>query len=98
MLLYKKLLLMTFSTILVHYLWVEGVPGGQINQRMCAQYEDNALSCRVVYEWIEIFKNSCTSVTDAECSVTATTAQNEEGARELFLQTEECWFTKLQNN
>jgi hypothetical protein len=73
----------------IHYLWVEGVPGGQIHQRMCAQYEDSVLSCRVVYKWIEMFKNSCMSVTDAECSgctVTTTIAQNEERARELFLQ------------
>jgi transposase len=56
---------------------------------MCAQYGDNALSRRVVYEWIEMFKNIRTSVTDAERSghpTTATTAQNEERARELSLQ------------
>jgi hypothetical protein len=56
---------------------------------MCAQYGDNALSHRFVYEWIEMFKNGRTSVTDAECSghpTTATIAQNEEGARELILQ------------
>jgi hypothetical protein len=38
--------------------------------------EDNALSRRVVYEWIEMFKNGCTSVTDAD----------EESTRELILQ------------
>jgi hypothetical protein len=62
-------------------LWAKGVPGGQIHQRMSPQYGDNALSRRVVYEWIEMFKNGRTSVTDAERSghpTTATTAQNEE--------------------
>jgi hypothetical protein len=27
---------------------------------MCAQYRDNALSHRVVYEWTEMFKKGCT--------------------------------------
>jgi hypothetical protein len=70
------------ATICDSLLWAEGVPGGQIHQRMCAQYGDNALSRRVVYEWIEMFKNGRTSVTDAERlghPITATTAQNEEG-------------------
>jgi hypothetical protein len=42
-----------------------------------------------VYDWIEMFKNGHTRVTDAEHSghpTTATTAQNEERARELILQ------------
>jgi hypothetical protein len=45
------------------FLWA-GVPGGQIHQRMCAQYGDNALSRTVVYEWTEMFKNGRTSVTE----------------------------------
>jgi hypothetical protein len=71
------------------FLWEEGVPGEQIHQCMCAQYGDNAVSCRVVYEWIEMFKNDHMSVTDAERlgrPTTATTAQNEERSRELILQ------------
>jgi hypothetical protein len=62
----------------IHFLWAEGVPGGQIYQHMCAKYGDNVLSHTVVYEW-----------TDAERlgrSTTATTAQNEERARESILQ------------
>jgi hypothetical protein len=51
------------ATISDTFLWAEGVPGGQVHQHMCAQYGDNALSRRVVYEWIEMFKNGCTSVT-----------------------------------
>jgi hypothetical protein len=49
----------------------------------------NALARRVVYERVELFKNVCMSVTDAERSghpITATSAQNEERARELVLQ------------
>jgi hypothetical protein len=73
---------------LFFFLWAEGVPGGQIQQRMCARYGDNGMPRRVVYEWTEMFKNGRTSVTDAERSgrpTTATTAQNEESARELIL-------------
>jgi hypothetical protein len=65
----------------IRLLWAEGVPGGQIHQRMCAQYGDTALSHRAVYEWIEMFKNGCKSVTDSEClghPTTATTTQNED--------------------
>jgi hypothetical protein len=42
-----------------------------------------------MYGWIEMFKNGHTSVNDAEHSgglTTATTARNEERARELILQ------------
>jgi hypothetical protein len=55
---------------------------------MCAQYRNNALSFRVVYEWFETFKNGHMSVTDADSlgyPITATTTQNEERARELIL-------------
>jgi hypothetical protein len=68
-------------------LWAEGVPGGQIHQRMYVQYGDNALSRRVMYECIEMLKNGRMSVTDAERSghpTRATTVQNEEG---LILET-----------
>jgi hypothetical protein len=73
----------------IQFLYVEGVPGGQIHQCMCAQYGDNAVSHRVVCEWIEMFENGLMSVIDAEfsgCPTTATTAQNKERARELILQ------------
>jgi hypothetical protein len=69
--------------------WGENVPDGQIQQQTYAQYGDSAVSCRVVYERIEMFKSGHTSVTDAEClghPTTATTAQNEERARELILE------------
>ena len=70
-------------------LWAEGVPGAEIHLRMCAQYGDKVLSRRIVYVWIEIFKNGRTSVTDAErsgCPTTATTTRNEERTLELISQ------------
>ena len=69
------------------FLWAEGVLGAQIHLRMCAQYGDKVLSRRIVYEWIEIFENGRTSLTDAErsgCPATATTTRNEERTLELI--------------
>jgi len=71
----------------IRFLWAEGVPGAQIHLRMCAQYGDKVLSCRIVYEWIEMFKNGRMSVTDAErsgCPAKATTTRNEERTLELI--------------
>ena len=71
---------------LICFLWA-GVPGAQIHLRMCAQYGDKVLSRRIIYEWIEMFENGHTSVTDAECfgcPVTATTTRNEERTLELI--------------
>jgi len=65
----------------ISFLWAEGVPGAQIHLRMCAQYGYKVLSRRIVYEWIEMFENGRTTVTDAERSgrpATATTTRNEE--------------------
>ena len=65
----------------IRFLWAEGVPGAQIHLRMCAQYGDKVLSLRIFYEWIEMFENGRTSVTDAQRSggpATATTTRNEE--------------------
>jgi len=66
---------------LIHFLWAEGVPGAQIHLHMCDQYGDKVLARRIVYEWIEMFENGCTSVRNAERSgrpATATTTRNEE--------------------
>ena len=63
------------------------MPGAQIHLRMCAQYGDKVLFRRILYEWIEIFENGRTSVTDAERSgrpTTATTTRNEERNLELI--------------
>ena len=71
----------------VCFLWAEGVPGAQIHLRMCAQYGDKVLARRIIYEWIEMFENGRTSVTDAERSgrpATATTTRNEERTLELI--------------
>jgi hypothetical protein len=58
----------------INFLWAEGAPGGQIHQHMCARYRDNTLTCRVVYEWTEMFQNGRTRVTDAQHSGHPTTA------------------------
>ena len=71
----------------IRFLWAEGVPGAQIHLRMCAQYGAKVLSRRILYEWIEMFENGRTSVTDAECfgcPATATTTRNEERTLELI--------------
>ena len=71
----------------IRFLWAEDVPGAQIRLRMCAQCGDKVLSRRIVYEWIEMFENGRTSVTDAErsgCPVTSTTTRNEERTLELI--------------
>ena len=71
----------------IRFLWAEGVPGAQIHLRMYAQYGDKVLPRRIVYEWIEMFENGRTSVTDAERSgrpATATTTRNEERTLELI--------------
>ena len=71
----------------IRFLWAEGVPGAQIHLRMCAQYGNKVLFRRIVYEWIEIFENGRTIVTDAErygCPATATTTRNEERTLELI--------------
>jgi len=69
------------------FLWAEGVPGAQTHLRMCAQYGDKVISHGIIYEWIEMFENGRTSLTDAERSghpVTATTMRNEERTLELI--------------
>jgi len=43
------------------FLWTEDVPEPQIHFRICSM--DKILSRRIVYEWIEMFKNDHTSVT-----------------------------------
>jgi hypothetical protein len=63
----------------IHFLWAAGVPGAQIHLRMCAQYGDNVLSHRIVYEWTEMFKKGRTSVTDAERSGRQATATTSSG-------------------
>ena len=71
----------------IRFLCAEGVPGAQIHLRMYAQYGDKVVSRRVVYEWIEIFENYRTGVTDAVGSgrpATVTTTRNEERTLEMI--------------
>jgi len=71
----------------IRFLCAEGVPGAQIHFRMCAQYGDKVLSRRIVHEWIEMFENGRTSVTDTERSgrpAAATTTRNEERTLEMI--------------
>jgi len=82
----------------VRFLCAEGVPEIQIHLRMCAQYGNKILSRRIVYEWIEMFENGCTSVTDAERSgrpATATTTRNEERTAELIRENRRLTFEEV---
>ena len=70
----------------IRFLWA-GVPGAQIHLHVCAQYGVKVLSRRIIYEWIEMFENGHTSVTDAErsrCPATAKTMRTEERTLELI--------------
>lgn len=44
------------------FLWDEGVPEVENNQRLSAQYGNSALPQCSVYEWVAMFKNGHTSV------------------------------------
>jgi hypothetical protein len=59
-------------------LWAEGVPGAEIHQRLSAQYGNSALLQHSVYEWIAMFKNGRTNVTDDEQSGRPSTSTTEE--------------------
>ena len=48
---------------LIRFFWSEGVSVAEIHRRLSAQYGNNVLPQRGVYEWIEKFKNVRTSVT-----------------------------------
>jgi hypothetical protein len=53
----------------VLFLWAEGVLGVEMHRRISVQYGNSVVSQRMVYEWIERFKNGRTSI------------KHEEGAR-----------------
>ncbi|KAM9455822.1 protein GVQW3-like [Clarias gariepinus] len=72
----------------IRFLWSEGVPGAVIYRRLCAQYGENVLSRRTVYEWIERFKEGRASVSHQEGAgrpATSTAHDNIERTRELIL-------------
>ena len=67
----------------VRFLWSEGSPWAEIHKRLLAQYGDNALSKRTVYECIEKFKSGRTRVKHSEgagCPSTSTSEEKTEQA------------------
>jgi len=48
----------------VRFLWAEGAKPVEIHRLMLAQYGQNTMSQRKVYEWVERFKSGRTRVTD----------------------------------
>jgi len=48
---------------LVRFLWAEGVKPVEIHRRKLAQYGQNTMSQRKVYEWVERFKSGRKRVT-----------------------------------
>jgi hypothetical protein len=51
------------------FLWAEGVPGAEMHRRISVQYGNSVVSQQVVYEWIERFKNGCTSIKHEEGAI-----------------------------
>jgi hypothetical protein len=58
-------------------LWAEDVEGVEIYIRFYAQYTENAVTRRSVYECIDTFKEGGTSVTDSESSKLLSVATSE---------------------
>ena len=46
----------------IWFLWLEGVSGATIRQRLLAQYGNSVLLQQSAYEWNETLKNGCTNV------------------------------------
>ena len=72
----------------IWFLWLEGVPGAAIHQRLSAQYGNNVLPQRSVYKSIEKLKNGRTNVMHdkgARQLSTAITEDNIEHAHDLVL-------------
>ena len=69
-------------------MWAEGAPEAEIHHRLSAQYGNSAIPQRSVYDWITMFKNGRTSVTDDERFgrlSTSTTEGNIERVRTMIL-------------
>ena len=62
----------------VRFLWSKGSPGAEIHKRLLAQYGGNALSKRMVHEWIEKLKTGRTSVKRAEKAGRPSTSTSKE--------------------
>jgi hypothetical protein len=52
----------------------KGVTGAEIHRKLSAQYGDSVLPQLIVYEWIEMFQNGRTNVTEAEQSRRSSTS------------------------
>ena len=73
----------------IRFLWSEGVPGAEIHRRLSAQYGDSALPWQSVYESVEKFQHSQTSVKDEERAgrpSTSITDSNVEDAGAMILE------------
>ena len=67
----KKFVTMNGHTnvkFVIRLLWADIVRGAKIHSCLCAQYADSALPRQSIQVWVEIFKNSRTTVTHAERS------------------------------
>uniref|UniRef100_A0A7M4EMQ5 Mos1 transposase HTH domain-containing protein n=1 Tax=Crocodylus porosus TaxID=8502 RepID=A0A7M4EMQ5_CROPO len=62
----------------IRFLWAEGVPPSEIHRRIVAQYGENCLAQRKVYEWVEKFKHGRTSVVDEPRTGRPNTATTED--------------------
>ena len=74
----------------VRFLWSENVSGAEIHRRLQTQYgNNNCMSRRSVYEWIEKFKDGRTSVKHQEGAGrprTSTGLENVDRAKDMILQ------------
>jgi hypothetical protein len=61
----------------IRFLFVEDVKPVEMIRRMQAQYGDNCLTSRKIYEWIDHFKKGRTSVYDEERSGRPSTSRTE---------------------
>jgi hypothetical protein len=48
------------------FLWAESLPGPEMHRRITVQYGNSVVSQRMVYEWIERFKNGRTNIKSVE--------------------------------
>jgi hypothetical protein len=61
----------------IRFLFAEGVKPVKIIRRKKAQYSDNCLSRRKIYEWTDPFKKGRTTVCDKERSERPSMSRNE---------------------
>jgi [histone H3]-lysine36 N-dimethyltransferase SETMAR len=74
---------------IIFFLWKEGVPGAQIEERLTGVFGEAALGKRAVYQWIQRFKDGRTTTDDDDRSgrpCSSATAENIQAVEELILQ------------